>query len=532
MGRDSPAKDPAAQGSERHWICSPKYLPPFPKMPALRIKLPNFGETTHHLNGARVTIGRAPDNTIQIPHASVSSHHAEFVEIDGHYSLHDLHSTNRSYVEGRPVADIDLRTACKILFGSVECEFDPVAVAPARRPALPPAHPAPPRPEMSLLENENRDLRDHIHALQRRFDILGSARLVTGNSDLTPYAAAGDAMRVLTAERDDFRQQNTGLRLQLERLREELAVTARERDAARLAAETLQTERAALLLELKQTQALVKELEAAAPPPAAPASPPPKPPVISPVAPPPPPAGVTPRPADYRAPAAELLPEQTRILREVIGQLSAAPGETALLARACEVGTQVRRNATPLGNHAFRRIARGLDDFLHDLCRHEQPPEALALRTVRQAVEFLGQLLEPRLFAAGRNLAPGQVLALDDDPDIVSTVTTALTGTGLRVTGSESAEAALNAIATQRFDTIIADVRLPEMDGPAFCAQARELPAYRRTPIVFLTSADTIDIRAEASLSGGNEFLAKPFNVYELALKVESWVLKQQLQLL
>jgi CheY-like chemotaxis protein len=263
-----------------------------------------------------------------------------------------------------------------------------------------------------------------------------------------------------------------------------------------------------------------------------PAAPPTRPPSIAPVAPPPPPAGVVARPAELTPPDAALLPEQVRVLREVIAQLSAAPTEPTLFTHALEVATQVRRNSTPLGQHAFRRIARGLHDFILDLSHRTTPPDSLPLRTARHGADFLAQLLEPQLFAAGRQLSPGQVLVIDDDAGILSTVTTALTGTGLRVTGCDSAEAALSALDALRFDTIIADVRLPQMDGPAFCASARELPAYRRTPIVFLTVADTIDTRAETSLSGGNDFIAKPFNIYELALKVESWVLKQQLQLL
>ena len=500
-------------------------------MPALRIKLPNSGESTYHLTGERVTIGRAADNTIQIPHSSVSSHHAEIVEVNGRYSLHDLHSTNRSYVEGQPVSACDLENPCKILLGSVECEFDPLAVAPVRRAALPPP-PAPPRPEMTFLESENRDLRDRVHSLQRRFDILGSARLITGKSDLTPYAVAGDAMKSLSVERDELRQENAGLRLQIEHLRGGLALTIRERDAARQAAEALQMEQTALRVELKEASARVEKFQAAVAPAPPPAAPPPRPPTVSPIAPPPAPAGVAARSPDLPPPDADLLPEQVRILREVIAQLSAAPAQTALLTRASEVVTQVRRNATPLGNHAFRRIVRGLDEFIHDLVRHNQPPETLALRTVRHAGELLAQLLDPRLLAAGRNLAASRILAIDDDADILSAVTTALTDTGLHVTGCESAEAAMAAIEAQRFDAIVVDVRLPKMNGPAFCAHARELPAYRRTPILFLTVADTIDQRAETSLSGGSEFIAKPFNVYELALKVEGWVLRHQLQLL
>jgi CheY-like chemotaxis protein len=506
-------------------------------MPALRIKLPNSGETTHHFQGERVTIGRALDNSVHIPHPSVSSHHAEIVQVDGRYSLHDLHSTNRSYVEGKPVAEFDLTDCCKILFGSVECEFDPHAEAPARRTPALPAPPATLPPEITFLENENRDLRDRVHALQRRFDILGSARLITGKSDRTPYGATGDEVRSLSSERDDLRQENGALRLQAERLRDELAVTTRERDAARQAAQSLQSEKAALREELKQSQVRVARLEAGLPLPPAPAAapappvpPPQRPPALTPVAPPPPPAGA--KLSEVAPPDAHLLPEQIRVLREVIAQLSAAPAETALLRRASDVVKQVRRNTSPLGNHACRRIARGLHDVIEDLCRHEAAPEPSALRTVRHAAEFLTELLEPKLLETGRNLPRGQILAIDDDADILSTVTTALTGTGLQVTGCSSGEAALAALQDQRFDTIVADIHLPQMDGAAFCTQARELAAYRRTPIIFLTVADTVDKRAETSLSGGNEFIAKPFNVYELALRVESWVLKNQLQLL
>ncbi len=499
-------------------------------MPSLRIKIPNSGEMTHHLTGNRVTIGRASDNTIQIPHGSVSGHHAEIVEVDGHYCLRDLHSTNRSYVQGSPVSEFELSDACTIVLGSVECEFDPVAMVPTRRPALP-APAAVPRPDTSFLENENRDLRDRVHSLQRRFDILGSARLITGRSDLTPYAAADEAMKSLTRERDELRQQNAGLHLQVEHLRGELALTARERDAARLAAEALQAEQTVLRIELKQALGRAEMLQAAIPPPAPPVAPPSKPPSLAPVAPPPPPAGVALK-APLPAPDPALLPEQVRLLREVVAQLSAAPAEPTLLARVSEIVTQVSRNAAPLGNHAVRRLARDLRDFVHDLQRHAEPPETLPLRTARHAVEFLTHLLEPTLFEKGRNLLPGQVLVIDDDADLLSTVTTTLTGVGLHATGCESAEAAIIAVEAQHFDAIIADVRLPEMNGPAFCAHARELPAYRRTPIIFLTVSDTLDKRAETSLSGGSDFIAKPFNVYELALKVETWVLKQQLHLL
>ena len=54
----------------------------------------------------------------------------------------------------------------------------------------------------------------------------------------------------------------------------------------------------------------------------------------------------------------------------------------------------------------------------------------------------------------------------------------------------------------------------------------------RRTPIVFLTVGDTVENRAQSSLNGGNDFIVKPFNVRELALKAVTWACRRQFSLL
>ena len=96
-------------------------------MPTLRIKLPNQGEVTHELVAERITIGRRPDNTIQIIDRSVSGHHAELIAEGSHYRLHDLGSTNLCFVDGTPITDFHLHAECRIAFGTVQCEFDPDA---------------------------------------------------------------------------------------------------------------------------------------------------------------------------------------------------------------------------------------------------------------------------------------------------------------------------------------------------------------------------------------------------------------------
>lgn len=205
-------------------------------MPILRVLLPNRPASSHLLVGGRVSIGRRPDNTIQIVDSSISAHHAELLQEGEHYRLHDLGSTNLTFIEGEPVTDFHLHQSCKIRFGTVECEYDATPVEP-ESPGLSPKEM---EKDFAFLRTENLDLQQKINALQRQIDILSSARLVRGNGE-SPTDA--EALRRVTAERDEARYQNAGLKLELEKLRAEIEAASRERDQARRAHEILQMSR-------------------------------------------------------------------------------------------------------------------------------------------------------------------------------------------------------------------------------------------------------------------------------------------------
>ncbi|MHA3773571.1 FHA domain-containing protein [Verrucomicrobiota bacterium sgz303538] len=217
-------------------------------MPTLRIKLPDAGQTTHVLRGDRITVGRRPDNIVQILDRSVSGYHAELIWEGDHYRLHDLGSTNFSFVEGQQVTEFHLRNSCKIGFGNVECDFDSTpSESETSESGLTPAQM---EKDMAFLRAENQELINKIDSLQRRIDILSSARLVTGKSD-TNQISTPDQVKKLTAERDELRFQMSGLKFELEKLREEVSATQRERDAARQANELLQAEKVQLQRQLQ-----------------------------------------------------------------------------------------------------------------------------------------------------------------------------------------------------------------------------------------------------------------------------------------
>jgi predicted component of type VI protein secretion system len=100
-------------------------------MPKLSIALPD-SKTVHELTDERITIGRAPDNMIQIDDPSVSGRHAQLLLIDERYQLKDLGSTNGTRVNSELVTDTFLRVGDRIRFGKVEARYESDATGEAQ----------------------------------------------------------------------------------------------------------------------------------------------------------------------------------------------------------------------------------------------------------------------------------------------------------------------------------------------------------------------------------------------------------------
>jgi pSer/pThr/pTyr-binding forkhead associated (FHA) protein len=92
-------------------------------MPQIQIFLSEDNTINYDLGEEKVVIGRLADNGLQIEDASVSSHHAEIYVEDGKYHLHDLGSTNGTFVNGEQVTDAILNHTDEIRFGRVETVF-------------------------------------------------------------------------------------------------------------------------------------------------------------------------------------------------------------------------------------------------------------------------------------------------------------------------------------------------------------------------------------------------------------------------
>lgn len=92
-------------------------------MPKLSIALEG-AKAVHELTGEKITIGRAPDNQIQVPDPSVSSRHATLTLVGDRYQLADLNSTNGTQVNGEAITEVFLKVGDRVQFGRVEARYE------------------------------------------------------------------------------------------------------------------------------------------------------------------------------------------------------------------------------------------------------------------------------------------------------------------------------------------------------------------------------------------------------------------------
>ncbi|HWD92770.1 MAG TPA: FHA domain-containing protein [Verrucomicrobiae bacterium] len=99
---------------------------------------------THELNVDKTTIGRVDDNTFQIADPSVSSHHCEVLLRGTDVVVHDLNSTNGSFINGDKVSESVLKPGQTLRLGQIELQLLTEGMPiPAPRPAPAPATGAP-----------------------------------------------------------------------------------------------------------------------------------------------------------------------------------------------------------------------------------------------------------------------------------------------------------------------------------------------------------------------------------------------------
>ncbi|MFO7566308.1 MAG: response regulator transcription factor [Enhygromyxa sp.] len=115
--------------------------------------------------------------------------------------------------------------------------------------------------------------------------------------------------------------------------------------------------------------------------------------------------------------------------------------------------------------------------------------------------------------------SPLSILLVDDDPKLREVVGYALAREGYAVSEARHGGDALAILAERRFDLLVVDVSMPEVDGFEFVRRLRA--EDRETPVLFLSArSDEIDRILGLEL-GGDDYVTKPFSTRELVTRVK-----------
>ena len=112
-----------------------------------------------------------------------------------------------------------------------------------------------------------------------------------------------------------------------------------------------------------------------------------------------------------------------------------------------------------------------------------------------------------------------RILVVDDEADIRKIVRLLLQKKGYSVIEASNGISAVEAVRSENVDFIIMDIMMPKMSGIEATERIREIS---KAPILFLTAKSLVSDKESAYVSGGDDYLVKPFSSTELLLKIES----------
>lgn len=172
-------------------------------------------------------------------------------------------------------------------------------------------------------------------------------------------------------------------------------------------------------------------------------------------------------------------------------------------------------------------VGTALEALLIELRNKPAKITSSVVRTVAQAIDTLASLFEGAANPEAERPTSPKILVVDDEIISRETICSALAKADLHAVSVEDPLAAQSLLEHEHFDLIFLDVEMPGQTGLELCVKIREMTPNRTTPVVFVTSHSDFGSRAQSTLSGGNDFIAKPFLLVELAVKALTLLFKK-----
>ncbi|OGP59557.1 MAG: hypothetical protein A2V67_06305 [Deltaproteobacteria bacterium RBG_13_61_14] len=115
-----------------------------------------------------------------------------------------------------------------------------------------------------------------------------------------------------------------------------------------------------------------------------------------------------------------------------------------------------------------------------------------------------------------------KILIVDDEENVRRLVRMSLEADGYEFEEAESGEEALRKAKALKPDLVILDLMMPDQWGYVVCEELKHDPETRAIPVMILTARTSHLSKKMGKVSGGDEYLVKPFQPQELRAKVKS----------
>ena len=123
-----------------------------------------------------------------------------------------------------------------------------------------------------------------------------------------------------------------------------------------------------------------------------------------------------------------------------------------------------------------------------------------------------------------------KVLFIDDDLNMQETVVSCLLENKVLVTSAFDGATGLALAKEQKFDLVLLDLGLPDMEGFAVLKQLKEHPDIQSAPVILLTGRSSTAEKVQAFRQGAVDYVTKPFDIAELRARVNSTLATNRLQ--
>jgi len=227
------------------------------------------------------------------------------------------------------------------------------------------------------------------------------------------------------------------------------------------------------------------------------------------------------------------LPATLATLRGGLQGLVKADGEVMQLKQIYELHRRMHAltgNAGIAGLFIITKMSDSIEALLKELYEKPKNISPSTLRTVANAIDFLGFLFERGIMPDKQEIPNVNVLVVDDEAISRRAVVYALDKAQLHTVNVEDPNEALKLLTDNTYDLVFLDVDMPGMTGYELCSKLRAMPQHKKTPIVFVTALSGFENRTSSMMAGGNDFIAKPFLFIELTVKALMHILRGKLQ--